>query len=785
MLLRKMLRDLWNHKGTYLASMTLIIVGILVYNMLSMLHDSFQYSLDQYYETYNFADATLKVVGMPKDKVDDIMSLREVKNAEGRLEKRVRLIDEEQEVIFQLMSYDASKDNRLNDIELLEGRMPDPNELEIIIGNKYFEAMNMELGVTLPVVVNGKRYNLKVVGYGRSPEFIYAKKNNNELISDPKSFDLAFMPYQSMSDIFGVKNQINNVAFTLYDTDDFEMVKTKINDIIYKYGIQQITDRENQVSHATTVQKMDGIGSMTTSVPIMFLLISGIIIYIVLKRIIEQERMQIGVLKAFGITDYRILIHYISYSVIIGFLGGCIGTYIGISSVPSMIEMLGIGFNMPFETAGLYERYIIKSFLLTISFSVFSGYAGAKNCLKLQPAESMRPPVSKESKAGILDKFYFLIEDFDIKLKLALRNIVRNKGRSTFILFGVSVTAALLCFPVAMNNMYDKMLVDQFTKIEVYDTKISLSGYMDRETVVREIENKDGVTIVEPMLELPVEIFNGWKSQESAIISLPLNSQLYNLYDTNDEPIALQNDGLMLSHWMASKLNIEEGDYVSLKSPFFRNDTIKTIRVSKIVPQYIGSNGYLNIELVKELLDGQDLISALMVNGTDGALIQLSEDYGESQQVSTFDFSEKIAREFQEYMYQASAVTQIILFFGLIIGFAVTYVSLTITLSERNRELATMLVMGMGENEVHQVLILEQFIISFFGILLGLPLGKMLLVAFAESSSTEYLVMPAIVPLEAMIYSVVATIIAIILPQIIGRRKIAKIIVTEALNARE
>lgn len=785
MLLRKMVRDMWNQKGTYLASMILVILGIFLYNMFSMVYESFSYSLDKYYQDYNFADGTLKVAGMPKHVVDDIINIKEVKNATGRLEKRVRLLDKEREVVFQFISYDANNENRLNDIELIKGRMPNPNEREIIIGNNYFNAMKMELEDTVPVVVNGKRYNLTVVGCGRSPEFVYAKKNDNELISDPTSFDLAFMPYSSMSEMFGTTNQINNVAFSLYSEERFETVKIKIKEVVYKYGVEEITEREDQISHATTVQEMDGIGSMTTVLPIMFLLISAIIIYIILKRIIEQERTQIGVLKAFGISDFRILIHYISYSIIIGLIGGGIGSYTGISAVPNLIEMLGIAYNMPFVTSGLYKSQLLNSIVLSLLFAIISGYAGAKKCLKLEPADAMRPHVSAGSKEGILDRFYWLIEKFDIKAKIALRNIIRNKGRSFFILFGICITTALLCFPVAMSNMYDKMLMDQFTKIETYDIKISLNQYMDRKSIVRELKNKDGVTIVEPMMQIPVKVFNNWRSEEIIIISLPLNSKLYHLYDLNDYPVSLQSDGIMLTHWIAKSLNIQEGDYVKLESSLFRNRAMKKIKVTKIIPQYIGSNGYMNIDLVKELLDGKDLANALMVNGTNESLEKLKDDYDESKIIGTFDFRKKIAKEFAKFMNQTTAIIGILVFFGLVTGFAVIYVSLTVSLSERNRELATMLVLGMSEREVHQVLIIEQFIISIFGMILGLPLGKLLLVIFAETSSTEHFIMPSIVPIEAMFFSVVLTTVSIIIPQILGRRKIGKIIVTQALNARE
>ena len=785
MLFRKMIRDLWINKGAYIASMLLVMIGILTYNMMSMLYESFDYSLYKYYETYNIGDATLKVSGMPMDKVNEIAKLKEVKFAEGRLEKRVRLLNNDKEVIFQMMSYDSNNDDRLNDIELMGGRMPNPNNLEIIIGNNYFNAMKIDLGDKLPVVINGKKYNLEVVGYGRSPEFVYVKKNANELISDPKSFDLAFMPYEKMSEIFSLGNQVNNVAFTLYDMEDFNEAKNKIKEIAYSNGVIEILPLEDQVSHSLTIQKLEGIGSMTTAVPIMFLMISGFIIFIVLKRIIEQQRTQIGVLKACGISDIKILIHYISFAFIVGLLGGVIGAYIGISSVPSMIDLMGIAFNMPFETSGLFQKYMLNSFLLSVSFSIFSGYAGARNCLSLEPSEAMHPPVIKASEESIIDKFYWIFEDFDIKIKLALRNILRNKGRSLFIVFGIAITVALLTFPVAMNSMYDKILFDQFEKVETYDMKISFNTLMDKDSVVKDIANKPGITRVEPQMILPVEFSNEWRKEESAIICLPVDSQLYNLFDPDDKPIKLTQDGLTMSHWLAKKLNLSVGDKVIITSPLFREGTRREMIIAQIVPQYIGANGYMNINIIGELLEGKNYANSLMINGTAEGLKNLRYELAELKTIGTFDYSAEIAAGFSEYLKQTTAVIGLLVAVGMGIGFSVIYVSLTISLSERRRELATMLVVGLSVPEVHKILLIEQFILSIIGIVLGLPTAKALLQVFAETSSSDSLVIPAIVPMEAFLFSVLFTIVAILIPQYFARKKIEKIIVTEALNARE
>ncbi len=785
MLYKKMLRDLYRHKGAYIASALLVMIGILTYNLMSLIYESFDYSLNSYYENYNIGEATLKVKAMPLSAMNRFLRNDDIKMAEGRIDKRVRLIDEETEVLFQFMSYDSTRPDRINGIELLKGRWPNPQKAEVIMGNNYFEATDTQLGDEIALVINGKEQKLTIVGVGRSPEFIYIKKNPNELISDPKSFDLVFMPYSKMSEIMNMDNQVNNIAFTFYNPDAFERIKIDIEKWASKYGVKELLPLEDQVSHSTTMQKLEGIGSMTTTIPLMFLMISGTIIFIVLKRIIEAERGQIGVMKACGVPDGHILIHYMSYAFIVGIAGGIPGAYFGIKSVPPMIDMMGIAFNMPFETKGLFEKYMLNSFLMAAGFSLISGYVGAKRCLALKPAEAMRPPVLASAREGVLDKLYWLFKDTEIKWMLALRNITRNPGRSVFILFGVSITAALLTFPLSMNTMYDAMLFDQFEKKEIYDMKISFNTFVDRNTAVSALGNEPGIVLVEPQTTLPVTLIHNWYKEDLGIICIPKDSTLYNLYDFDDRPIRLTRDGMAISHWIAEKMEIRVGDRVILESPLFREGIQKEVQITQIIPQYIGSGGYMNIDRVSQMLDGRDYISALMVNGSDEGLERVKKKYEKSSLIDTFDYSKQIAEGFNEFLSQTTAVIGLLVVVGVLIGFSVIYVSITITISERYRELATMLVVGLMEKEVHQVLLIEQVILSFLGIVIGLPMGKAMLVAFAKTSSTDQLIMPAEVPMSALIFSVIFTIVAIILPQYFARKEIDRIVVTEALNARE
>jgi putative ABC transport system permease protein len=174
-----------------------------------------------------------------------------------------------------------------------------------------------------------------------------------------------------------------------------------------------------------------------------------------------------------------------------------------------------------------------------------------------------------------------------------------------------------------------------------------------------------------------------------------------------------------------------------------------------------------------------------MVNGTEEGLSRVKDKYENSSLIDTFDYSKQIAQGFKEYLSQTTAVIGLLVVVGVLIGFSVIYVSITITISERYRELATMLVVGLMEREVHQVLLIEQAILSVVGIAIGLPMGKAMMMAFAKTSSTDQLIMPAQVPMSAVLFSTVFTIVAIILPQYFARKEIERIVVTEALNARE
>jgi len=139
-------------------------------------------------------------------------------------------------------------------------------------------------------------------------------------------------------------------------------------------------------------EELKGLEAAAKGMPILFLSIAGVILYIMLKRMVEQQRGQIGILKAFGYTEREVLGHYLSYAFVLGVAGGLLGGLSGIALSYPFTSMYQLFFNMPGLNGQFSPRYLLLGLLLSIIFSLFAGYQGSKKILTLEPAEAMRPP---------------------------------------------------------------------------------------------------------------------------------------------------------------------------------------------------------------------------------------------------------------------------------------------------------------------------------------------------------------------------------------------------------
>jgi putative ABC transport system permease protein len=788
MLFRKMRRDLMQQKGAYAACIIVIAIGLMVYTSMSMVMDNLLASRDSFYESQNFADGFAEVEGIPYDQVAGLSQIEGIKQIQGRLVKDVRVVmpDREENVYLRLISVDTSQAELINHVLLEKGVPLEDGNLNLWVDNKFFDANQLELNQEIKLIADGKEQAFRVTGSGKNPEFIYAMRTASDFFPDPQNFGIGYVPLSVMQNLFPEKSAVTSLVFTLTPGKSFDDVKPLLEAELKPYGLKSIYPRQDQTSDVLLAQELSSLEAMAKAMPVIFLSVAAMILYIMLKRMIELQRTQLGTLKAFGYTNREILCHYLSYALITGLTGGVLGGLSGFALTGPYLELYRQYYNMPGLTPHFSFRYFFLSLALAVVFSLIAGYQGCKNILKLEAAEAMRPAAPPSGKKVFWEKAVFFWQMLTVQGKMALRSMSRNKLRTAFLFIGMMFTYSLLALPWSMKTLEDQMLFEQFEKIETYDVKIPLAAPLAQDQAERELAGFPGVRAVETMAEIPVTLHHSWREKDVVLLGIRSDSELYHITDSTGKTLAAPTNGILISERLADLLQAEPGTQLTVESPYFsKPDASKVLPVVGVIPQNMGMNAYMEINALQEFLGQGRLATAIMVSMAEDKIPALKAKYNDSKAINSIENHLSMLKKMQDLMASYMGMIYAMFLFGIIIGFAIIYNTSVITLSERSRELASMMVLGMTPQEVLGVITFEQWFVSVFGMLAGIPLTKAFLVGMANSIGNDLFGFTPELNQEALLLAFIISVICMMIAQRLAARKLRHLSLVEVLKARE
>ncbi|KUO61937.1 MAG: hypothetical protein APF84_04705 [Gracilibacter sp. BRH_c7a] len=788
MLFRKMRRDLLEQKGAYAACIVVIAIGLMMYSSMSIVMDNLTLSRDTFYENQHFADGFAEIQAMPYNQIENLKKIEGIQDVQGRLIKDVRVVmpDSKENVYLRLVSIDTSQSKVLNDVLLDEGIPLSDDNFNMWVDNKFFVANSLQLNDEIDFIAEGKMKTFRVIGSGKSPEFIYTLRTVSEIYPNPETFGIGYLPLSVMKNLFQEKEAVNDIVFTLKPDANFDEVKAFLEVELKPYGLESIYPRKDQLSTVMLNQELASLQAMAKSMPLIFLSVAAMILYIMLKRMIEQQRTQLGTLKAFGYTKNEILFHYVSYALITGLLGGMIGGISGSLLTGPFLSLYRDYFNMPGMEASFSPQYFFLSLVLATSFALVAGYQGCRKMLILEPAEAIRPAAPPPGKNVIFEKAIFFWKMLTVQGKMALRNLARNKVRTSFLFIGIMFTFSLLALPWSFKALSDVLLFEQFEKIETYDVKIPLALPLSQEKVQRELADFDGVKAVESMAEIPVTLNNSWHEKSVVLLGLKSNSSLYHIVDSSGKSVRAPENGILISQRLADLLQADVGTTLSVGSPYFsKPDERKYLQVVGVISQNLGLNAYMEISALQAFLGQGPVATSLIISIEETSIPLLMEKYNDSPVINSIENRLSLLSQMRDLMASYSGTIYIMFIFGIIIGFAIIYNSSVITVSERSRELASMMVLGMNPEEVLEVVTFEQWFISIFGMLAGIPLTKLMMIGMAQSVASDMFSFNPEITVDTLIVAFLITVASMIVAQRMAARKLKKLSLVEVLKSRE
>ncbi|PKM58612.1 MAG: hypothetical protein CVU98_00240 [Firmicutes bacterium HGW-Firmicutes-3] len=783
-LFKKAIRSMLRHKKAYISCIVLMALGVWTYATMNTALLEIEKGKDGYYKEQRLGDAFASVAQIPKTALTYLEAIEGIAQVDGRVVETFRVImpDYPDDVIkLKTISTIMDTNNRR-----LNAYVRDGNDLssieDILIGHDFYQAYDFVPGDRVTLIIRQRTYDFTVQGSIYSPEYVYIVENINEFFSDTTKYNIAYMDEVVLMSLLGMEGLYNDLSFSFEEGYDYDDVKDELEHALKKYGLIELYERDDLFSYLMLEEEISSGRSMSTTLPMTFVAMAAVVLYLMLKRIIEQDRTQIGTLKAFGYANTTILYHYIFYGFVTGLIGTIVGILISMASIGPYIQFYLDYYKIPIGTVVTdYRYYYVGGFMSIIGGSV-GAYFGAKNVVKLKPAEAMRPKAPRPIKKDITHMLPFLKYILNSRGFMAVRNITRNKIRSGFVVLGIVFSYSMMVMIGMMNGFVDTMFYNQFTHVLKYDGEIVLNESVPYAQGVQSAMAMEQVNYVEGILTLPVMISNGFKKSGTELVGIKEGNYLYKLYDDERHfNLKLNKDGVILGSILAKKLEVKKGDRVFLSSPYLSQD--QELYVTEVVSQSIGSSAYIDLSLLSKLT-GQDMkLNSLIVQSGDMDGIRKELLY--SGTVSKVESKDKTLELYETLLGSYDFIIVVLQFIAVIIGFTIIYNTAVISLSERSREYATLRVLGLHIKEVKEIMSFEYWILCFIGILLGIPFARVLNQGLLNAIEVDAFSWPSTIPTSAFFIGAAGCMLAVAFANLTSIKAIKKLDLVEVLKERE
>ncbi len=765
-----------------------VLCGSASYICVASAHRNLVLTRDTYYSKYRLADFEIHLERAPLRAATKLETIPGVRRTRGRIVKDVNLDIEgvEESRFGRLVAMPARQEPVLNDVCLVAGRYFDEGaENEVILSERFGLENGLDIGDRIKLSVGNKKHSLRIVGFGLSPEYVYMIRNVQELIPNTQRFGILWVPEDFAESALAMEAACNNIVGTVHDPEKPDSILDTAEEILEPYGVFAKTKRENFISNHFLCDEIRGLEVSAKVVPTIFLGIASLVLLVLLNRMVRKERTEIGLIKAYGYTNTTVAWHYLKFALILAIVG-CVGAFfVGQWLASHLIKMYVMFYQFPLLRARVYPDVLARSMGMASAAALVGAVMAAYRASRIDPAESMRPEAPRHAHRIWLERFTRFWSNLSFTWKMISRNIARSSFRAGLNVFGVMVSSGLLFLGFFSIDAMDYMLEFQFRDTQREDVRISFPVERGRDAYY-ETKRLDYVNLSEPLLQYPFEIRTRWRKKDTLIVGLPRHAKLQKLMDTKSRPVDVGETGLVMCKRLADDMRVSAGDTVVLKPLMGKVKEEKAVVVSKVVKQYLGTSAYMNIEALSRLLGESFVMNAALLDVEPGRERPLNVALKDVPAVSAVEVKQDAYDSLVNTLLQnMKLINWTIIVFSAVIACSVIYNVTAVALAERQRELASLRVLGFTADEVGRIVYHENFMLAIIGLILGMPFGMAICLWLCSLYNNELYRLPYHIEPRTYLVSIVLTALFVTLSNLAVRHKIQTLDMVEVLKARE
>lgn len=556
-----------------------------------------------------------------------------------------------------------------------------------------------------------------------------------------------------------------------------------------------VNDRDVLAEYTSYGENADRMRAIGEVFPELFFLVAALISLTTMTRMVEEERTQIGTLKALGYGKGAIAGKYMMYAFLATMGGSIFGVLIGEKLFPFVIiySYQIMYTHLPHIVTPYQWDYALMATGAALACTLLATFYACYKELAAQPAELMRPPSPKEGKRILLERVTLIWKHLNFTWKSAIRNLFRYKKRFFMTIAGIGGCMALMVVGFGIRDSIMCIGTIQYQEIQVYDGMIYLSSSVT-EDEVQQIKNAmDGIDKMDRYIEMemarePISLsVDG--STEDVYLCVPEDKDKIEDFmnfrsRATGEVYHIQDDGVILTEKMANTLDVSSGDTIYLGA----DGEEKEVTITDVCENYMQHYVYMSPELYQELYGEEPEYNSILFDLKDASAQELSqagEELLKYDGVMNVTYTNSIEDQLNTMLQSLDLVIVVLIVSAGLLAFVVLYNLNNINITERRRELATLKVLGFYDTEVSSYVYRENIMLTIFSIVVGIVLGALLHRFVITTVEVDAVMFGRVVKWQSYLYSALFTTAFSLFVNWVMYYKLKKIDMVESLKSVE
>ena len=830
--LKNLLREIKRTFTKFLSIFAICALGVAFFAGIRATSPDMKEAGDRLYNTYNLSDiSVISTSGLTADNIRDLESIEGIQavraalfvdamaRGTGEKEKNLRLysmpikLKSEYAPLIDLIpdyGIDTLPEYEMNGVEIVSGRMP-LNDTETALDYTLEGSLVKQLGDEITLTTSGGTVTLRVVGFIRSPMYISMFERGTSSIGNGTSDGFAYASGNAISSL-GTKLPVMSLLNTYYTradivisgkeglsaySDEYEALVNEVTDRIEDYASTQsgtwyIQDRSGNPGYSDYSENTDRIAAVGDVFPLIFFIVAALVCLTTMTRMVEEQRIEMGTMKALGYGGWQIAMKYAVYAMSACISGGVVGAIIGFKLFPYVIMK---GYSIMYYLGKLETPYRADiAFMAIAAMAVCTAAATFSACyasLKEVPATLMRPKAPKAGRRVLLEKIPFIWKKLSFTSKVTVRNLFRYKKRFFMSVIGIAGSGALLVTAFGLNDSIFGIIEKQFGDIWQMDVQAYVYEAMplaDMQELLGKNPANDDFDSVMFCLDSQMECKNGGRSQSGVHLlgvesaeSMGGRVSLHN----GGTPVTLDDSGVVVTAKLAETLSIKAGDEINMRT----GGEDHLMRVIGVADNYVYHYVYITAAYYETVFGKAMQYNGFMGNLKDGLTDETMDAMSTQLLSDSRMYTVRTIGSIYDSVWDSLSILNYVVLVLILGSGMLTFVVMlnltNINIGERMRELATLRVLGFYDKEMYAYIFRENNALSVIGAFVGLLFGKIMHLFVIRTCEVDMVMFVRSAKPLSYVYAFALTIVFSLIVNLLMRPKVRAIDMVESLKSAE